>query len=174
MKRAETLTDAVGAVVLAAVGVVLVVAGVLRWLPSAYALAGIALVAGVVAVVVALATRSGAVFWTALVAGAVLVTFGAVSLRFGGADAHALVPLLAGAFAVDAVVRLGACRELVALRAVLGASGALSWGMAVLVGAAVVPASVPGLGTLVGCSLVVTAGTLLAIGRTERTPARRR
>lgn len=148
------VTDAVLGAVWTLGGVLLGVAGLLGLLPSVYALAGLALVVGLLGLAAGFVTRSNPGFWAEVVPGALQVTFAVLAVRFPVQPAT-LALLAAGVFLADGVVRLAAAREFPGLRPGLLVAGLLSVGMGVLVLAEVIAPTIGGVALLLGCQLVI-------------------
>lgn len=171
--RPANVTDALLGIVLVLGGVLSAGAGMLRLLPSVYALGGLALVAGLLGVLGALIGRSPAGFWAELVPGSLLVTFGVLVVRFPQADARGLELLAGSLFLANGLVRLGSAREFAQLRSTFVVAGLSSLLMGGLVLSDALPVTAAGVATLVGCELVVDGVTVWLVGRAPH-PSRRR
>ena len=174
-RRDETAsaTDVLLGVALTLGGVLLAAAGVLQLLPSVYALGSLLLVAGLLAVLGAFVGRTQAGFWSELVPGALLVTFGALVVRFPQSDARAIGLLAGCVLLTNGLVRLGSAREFATVRTPLVVAGLLSLLMGGLVLSDAAPVTTAGIAVLLGCELVIVGVTAGLVGRPVH-PVRRR
>lgn len=164
-KRPAIVIDVVLGVAWGLGGVLLAAAGLLRLLPSVYALGGLAIVAGLLGLVAGFVTQSNPGFWSEVVPGALLLTFAVLAMRFP-VEARTLALLAAGVFLTNGVVRLAAAREFPALRSTLLVAGLLSVGMGALVLSEVIDPTTAGVALLLGCQMVIDGVTTLRVVRT--------
>ena len=136
-------------------GVILVAAGLMRLVPSLYALGAVALLAGALGLVAAFVPTTTLSFWTELVPGALLLAFGMAVVRFPTLEVPTVQLLAAVVLLALGLVRLGAAREFLAAWRPLLFAGLVSLFLGLVLLTDVVPASLAGVAFLLGCDLLV-------------------
>lgn len=142
-------------------GVVLAAAGLLRLVPSLYALGAIALVAGGVGLVVAFLPNTTVSFWAELVPSALLLGFGVVLVRFPTLEPRPVALLAALVFLASGLVRLGAAREFVDAWRPFLVGGLVSVFLGLVLVSDVLDPTTTGVAFLLGCDLLVGGAVLI-------------
>lgn len=158
-------TDIALAVVWILGGVLLAAAGLLRLVPSVYALGGLTAVAGLLGLLAALTTRLNPAFWAAAVPGALLVVFAVLAVRFPTLEPRTLALLAAGAMLGNGIVRLVAAREFPGLWPTLVVAGLLSLVLGGLLVWEVIDPTTTGVALLLGFQLMIDGVTSWRIAR---------
>lgn len=168
-RRPKTnLVDVIVGFLLAAAGVLLLLASVLQAVPSLYAIGALALLGGLIRVMDAFFVRVRDGIWCELVASMTLTVLGGMILRYSALGVGILTLLAGFAFLVNGLARLVCARNLPSLRGALGFVGLISLFLGGLVLSDVVPATAVQFGVLIGAMLVLDGLTALTIGRAER------
>ncbi len=164
MARGQTRRANPGAVLLGLLwcvgGLLLAGSGLLRLVPSLYALGAIALVGGVLGLVVAFLPTTTVSFWAELVPSALLVAFGVVLVRFPASEPRTVALLAALLFLASGLIRLGAAREFVDAWRPFLVAGLVSVFLGLVLVTDLLDPTTTGVAFLLGCDLLV-GGTLL-------------
>ena len=162
-----TLVDVIFGFLLAAAGVLLLLASVLGMGPSLYAIGALAFLGGVIGVLEASFGHPHGGIWSELTASMTLTVLGGMILRYSTLGVGTLTLLAAFAFLVNGLARLVCARHFPALRAMFSLAGLISLFLGGLVLSNVVPPTAVQFGVLIGATLVVDGLTALAIGRAQ-------
>ncbi|HHU40538.1 MAG TPA: hypothetical protein GXZ45_14820 [Propionibacterium sp.] len=146
-------------------GALLAGSGLLRLVPTLYALGAIALVAGAIGLVVAFLPNTTVSFWAELVPSGLLVALGAVLVRFPTLEPRALAVAASVVFLGSGTVRLGAAREFVAAWRPFLVAGLVSVFLGLVLLSDVLEPTTTGVAFLLGCDLIVGGAVLMQTSR---------
>lgn len=142
-------------------GVLLAATGLLRFVPSLYALGAIALLAGVLGVAASFLPNSTASLWGMLAPAALLVGVGLVLVRFPTLEVHAVAALAAVGFLASGLFRLGAAREFVEAWRPFLVAGLVSVFLGLVLVSGLLEPTTTGVAFLLGCDLLVSGVVLI-------------